>query len=744
MHRYELEVGGRLLTIEAGQLAQQASGSVLVRYGDTVVLVTAVAGGVREGIDFLPLTVDYEERLYAAGRIPGSFFRREGRPTTEAVLAGRLTDRTIRPRFPKGIRNDIQIISTVLSVDGENAPEVLSIIGASAALSVSQIPFDGPIAGTRMGRVNGEFVVNPTYQQLVDSDLDLTVSGSREAMIMVEAGANEVSEQDVLEALRIGQEANVAVVELQDRMVSDFGKAKRTDWLKPAPDDEEALNQAVADLAKAKVQAVIDKGEARGERSGALSAAEAEATAQLGEQYGTERVTKAFDNVVKKVVRAKILDAGRRPDGRDLTEVRPLSSMVGLIPRTHGSALFQRGETQILTLTTLGPMSMEQRLDSLSPDDRKRYIHHYNFPPFSTGEVRRIGTGRREIGHGALAERALAPVIPDEVEFPYALRLVSEALGSNGSTSMGSVCGSTLSLMDAGVPIKAPVSGVAMGLITDDDGRFAILTDIQGVEDFMGDMDFKVAGTPEGITALQMDIKVSGLTPEIMRTALHQAKEGRAFILHHMLGTLAEPREELSAYAPRMVRISIPVDKIGAVIGPGGKTIRSITEESGASVDIDNDGTVTIGSMDEAAAAKAITMIEGLTKEVQVGEVYTGPVTRIMNFGAFVEILPGKDGLVHISEISSERVPSVEAAVTIGDEMTVMVTEIDRMGRVNLSRRAVLEGDDYRPIERERRGPPERGNGDRRDRGPRGDRNDRGPRDRNRDRGERGPRRDRY
>ena len=735
MHRYEVEVGGRLLTIEAGQLAQQASGSVLVRYGDTVVLVTAVAGGVREGIDFLPLTVDYEERLYAAGRIPGSFFRREGRPTTEAVLAGRLTDRTIRPRFPKGIRNDIQIISTVLSVDGENAPEVLSIIGASAALSVSQIPFDGPIAGTRMGRVNGEFVINPTYQQLVDSDLDLTVSGSREAMIMVEAGADEVSEEDVLEALRIGQETNVAVVELQDRMVADIGKAKRADWLKPAPDDEEALNQAVASLAKEKVEAVIDRGEARGERSAALSDAEAEATAQLGEQYGAERVIKAFDNVVKKVVRAKILDAGRRPDGRNLTEVRPLASMVGLIPRTHGSALFQRGETQILTLTTLGPMSMEQRLDSLSPDDRKRYIHHYNFPPFSTGEVRRIGTGRREIGHGALAERALAPVIPDEVEFPYALRLVSEALGSNGSTSMGSVCGSTLSLMDAGVPIKAPVSGVAMGLITDDDGRFAILTDIQGVEDFMGDMDFKVAGTPEGVTALQMDIKVSGLTPEIMRTALHQAKEGRAFILHHMLGTLAEPREELSAYAPRMVRISIPVDKIGAVIGPGGKTIRSITEESGASVDIDNDGTVTIGSMDEAAAAKAITMIEGLTKEVQVGEVYTGPVTRIMNFGAFVEILPGKDGLVHISEISSERVPSVEAAVSIGEEMTVMVTEIDKMGRVNLSRRAVLEGDDYRPVERERRGPPERRNGDRRDRG---------PRDRNRERGERGPRRDRY
>ncbi len=730
---YQVEVGGRTLTIETGLLAQQASGSVVVRYGETVVLVTAVAGGVREGIDFMPLTVDYEERLYAAGRIPGSFFRREGRPTTEAVLAGRLTDRTIRPRFPKGLRNDIQVIATVLSVDMENPPEVLSIIGASAALSVSHVPFDGPIAGTRVGRVNGEFVVNPTYEQLDKSDLDLTISGSRDAMLMVEAGAKEVDEEAILEALRVGQEANLKIVELQDRIVADIGKPKAEGWVPAPASADAALRDRMDELAKAKVEAVIDRGEARGERSGALKALEEETAAALASSHDGAKVAKAFDDLVKGVVRAKILDEGKRPDGRKLTEVRPLSSAVGLIPRTHGSALFQRGETQILTLTTLGSLTMEQRLDTLSPNERKRYIHHYNFPPYSVGEVRRIGTGRREIGHGALAERALEAVIPDQVEFPYALRLVSEALGSNGSTSMGSVCGSTLSLMDAGVPIKAPVSGVAMGLITGDGGKFAVLTDIQGVEDFMGDMDFKVAGTPAGITALQMDIKVSGLTSEVMRTALFQAKEGRAFILDHMLGTLAEPRAELNRYAPRMVRIQIPVDKIGAVIGPGGKTIRSIIEETGTSIDVDNDGMVTIGAIDQDACAKAIQIIEGLTKQVEVGQVYTGKVVRLMNFGAFVEILPGKDGLVHVSELSTERVPSVEAAVSIGDELTVMVTEIDRMGRVNLSRRAVLEGSDYEAPRRDGPRDGERRNGSRDRDGGRG-------RDAGRDRG---PRRDR-
>ena len=721
MQKYEIEVAGRTLSIETGQLAQQANGSVLMRYGDTVVLVTAVAGGAREGTDFMPLTVDFEERLYAAGRIPGSFFRREGRPTTEAILAARLTDRTLRPRFDKRIRNEMQIISTVLSVDHVNQPDILSIVGASAALSISHIPFDGPIAATRMGYVDGELVVNPSFDQLATSDLDLTISGSRDAMIMVEAGAKEVSEEVILEALRVGQENNVRLVELQDRIVADIKPVKATNWLAAEPADD-GLDARVAEIAKAKFEAVIDRGEGRGERSAAMEAVKNEVRETLAPDFDSKRIGKAYDDMMKKVVRAKVLTEGKRPDGRRLDEVRALSSIVGLIPRTHGSALFQRGETQILTLTTLGSLSMEQRLDSLSPEDRKRYMHHYNFPPYSTGEARRIGTGRREIGHGALAERALAPVIPDEAEFPYVLRLVSEALSSNGSTSMGSVCGSTLSLMDAGVPIKAPVSGVAMGLMTDDAGNHAVLTDIQGVEDFMGDMDFKVAGTPTGITALQMDIKVSGITPEIMRKALFQANEGRAFILAHMLETLPDARPELSTFAPRMIRIQIPVDKIGAVIGPGGKTIRSIIEQTGVSIDVGDDGGVTIGSVDGAAADEAIAMVEGLTKEVEVGQVYTGKVSRLMNFGAFVEILPGKDGLVHISELSTEHVASVEAAVSVGDELTVKVIEIDRMGRVNLSRRAVLEGDDYTAR------PPREG-GERREGGRNGDRG------RDRDRG---------
>ena len=510
-------------------------------------------------------------------------------------------------------------------------------------------------------------------------------------------------------------------MELQDRIISEVGQPKATDWFAPEPEDD-GLDARVTDLAKAKLEAVIDRGEGRGERSSGMKAVEEEVREALSADFDSKRISKAYDDVMKKVGRAKVLTEGKRPDGRRLDEVRPLSSMVGLIPRTHGSALFERGETQILTVTTLASLSMEQRLDSLSPEDRKRFMHHYNFPPYSTGESRRIGTGRREVGHGALAERAMAPVIPDEAEFPYVLRLVSEALSSNGSTSMGSVCGSTLSLMDAGVPIKAPVSGVAMGLITDDAGNHAVLTDIQGVEDFMGDMDFKVAGTPAGITALQMDIKVSGITPEIMRKALFQANEGRAFILAHMMETLSETRPELSVYAPRMIRIQIPVDKIGAVIGPGGKTIRSIIEKTGVSIDVGDDGGVTIGSVDGAAAAEAIAMVEGLTKEVEVGQVYTGKVVRLMNFGAFVEILPGKDGLVHISELSTEHVASVEAAVSIGDELTVKVTEIDRMGRVNLSRRAVIEGDDYSPR------PPREG-GERRNGGRDGDRG------RDRDRG---------
>ncbi len=688
--KHELEVAGRTLSIETGLLAQQAHGSAVVRYGDTVVLVTAVMGGVREGMDFFPLTIEYEERLYAVGRIPGSFFRREGRPTTEATLAARLTDRPLRPRFPKGMRNEVQVISTILSADHVNQPDILTIIGASAALSVSPIPFDGPVGATRMGYIDEAFVVNPTFEELSRSKLDLSIAGSRDAIIMIEAGANEVTEEIVLEALRLGQENNVRLIEMQDRIVAEVGVPKVE--VKSAQGANPGLLAKVEAIAKARLESVVDRGEGRGERNPAIKDIEAEAVAALGEEYGASAVAKAFDDVLKYVVRSKILYERKRPDGRALTEVRPLSSQVGLLPRTHGSALFQRGETQILTVATLGPLTLEQKLDGLSPEDTKRYIHHYNFPPFSTGEARRMGTGRREIGHGALAERALFPVIPDETDFPYAFRVVSEALGSNGSTSMGSVCGSTLSLMDAGVPIKAPVSGVAMGLMTDDDGNFQVLTDIQGVEDFMGDMDFKVAGTAAGITAVQMDIKASGISMEVFRTALAQAREGRLFILDHMLETLGAPRAELNANAPRMTRISIPVDKIGAVIGPGGKTIRSIIEATGASIDVGNDGSVTVGATDAAAADEAIRMIEGLTKEVEIGQRYTGKVTRLMNFGAFVEILPGKDGLVHISELDVTRVPSVEDVVKVGDVVEVMVTEVDRMGRVNLSRRAVLEG----------------------------------------------------
>lgn len=688
---YELELGGKTLVIETGTLAPQASGAVVLRYGDTVVLVTATMGPAREGVDFLPLTIEFEERLYAAGRIPGSFFRREGRPTTDAILTARVTDRPLRPRFPKGLRNEIQIIATVLSADQVTPPDVLSIIGASAALSISDIPFDGPIAGTVMGSIEGELIVNPTYEQLAVSDLELTVAGSRDAIVMVEAGANEVSEELILEALRVGQENNVRLIELQDKMVAELG-AEKSEVVLPDPPSED-LVASVEAIAKPRLEAVVDKGEGRGERSSAIQTVLKEARHELSEKYSAQDIAKVFDSVLKDVVRSKILTEGKRPDGRNLDEVRPLSSSVGILPRTHGTGLFQRGETQILTVATLGSLMMAQRLDGLSPIDRKRYMHHYNFPPYSVGEARRVGSpGRREIGHGALAERALIPVLPDESDFPYALRLVSEALSSNGSTSMGSVCGSTLALMDAGVPIKSPVSGVAMGLITDASGEnFAILTDIQGVEDFMGDMDFKVAGTADGITALQMDIKASGITQEVLRKALQQASDGRLHILKHMLTTIDVPRVNLSPYAPRMVRVKVPVDKIGAVIGPGGKTIRGITEQTGATIDVGEDGTVTIGSPDGDAANRAIEIIEGLTKEVEIGQVYTGKVARIMNFGAFVELVPGKDGLVHISELASERVGSVEDVVKVGDEVTVMVTEIDRQGRVNLSRKAILE-----------------------------------------------------
>jgi len=688
---YERTIGGRVLTMETGKLAGQADGSVLVRYGDTVVLVTACATEQpREGIDFFPLTIDYEERLYAAGKIPGSFFRREGRPTTEAVLAARLTDRPLRPLFPKGFRNDVQIVVTVLSADQENSPDVLGTIGASTAVCISSIPFGGPVSAVHVGYVEGEYVVMPTFSQLKDSEIDLTVSSTGEAVMMVEAGATGVSEELILGAIRAGHEANQEIVALQNEIIRDVGKEK-TPVTKP--ELGEAVRNEVAKFLEGKLEEIVAAVN-REERDRSLGERREELLERLGETYAAEQILAAFDERVKLQIRGSILEKGVRPDGRGLKEIRPISAEVGILPRTHGSGLFTRGQTQALTIATLGSASEEQRLDTLSPEDTKRFLHHYNFPPFSVGEVRRMGSpSRRDIGHGALAERAIEPVIPAEDEFPYTIRLVTEVLSSNGSTSMASVCGSTLALMDAGVPIKGPVAGIAMGLIKGDDGNYKILTDIAGLEDAMGDMDFKVAGTAGGITALQMDIKVKGITPEIMGEALEQAREARLEILGKMHETIAESRQELSRYAPRMYRIKIPQAKIGTVIGPGGRVIRSIIEETKCTIDVEDDGTVFIGSISEEAANRAMEIIQGLTKEVEVGQIFTGKVTRITNFGAFVELTPGgKEGLVRISELADYRVPSVEDVVKLGDEIMVQVIEIDSMGRVNLSRRAVLEG----------------------------------------------------
>ena len=722
------EIAGRSLTVETGKLANQAGGSVTVRYGDSVLLVTACASPTaREGIDFLPLTIDYEERLYAAGKIPGSFFRREGRPTENATLAARLTDRPLRPLFPKGLHNEIQVIVTVLSADQENDPDILGIIGASTALCLSDIPFDGPVSATRLGYIDGEIVVNPTFAQLVDSRLDLVVAGTRDAIAMVEAGATEVSEEVIIEAVRKGQETNQQVIGMQDELIGVAAKTKMT--LPVSNKADEHLKERVALAVGDRLRSIIFANREKGERDGAMDVLEDEVKERLGEDYPSNEISDAFEALVKQEVRSGIVDRSHRPDGRGPREIRPLSAEVSFLPRAHGTGLFSRGQTQVLTIATLGSMAEKQNLDTISPEDSKRYMHHYNFPPYSVGEVRRVGgPGRREVGHGALAERALLPVIPDEDEFPYTIRLVSETVSSNGSTSMASVCGSTLALMDAGVPIKAPVAGVAMGLVMADDGRYAVLTDIQGVEDFLGDMDFKVAGTAEGITALQMDIKVKGITYAIMEEALQQAKEARFIVLDTIKATMDQPREDLSPYAPRMLRLNIPVDKIGAVIGPGGKTIRSIIEETKTTINVENDGTVIIGSVSGEAAKVAVERIEALTREAEVGGIYTGKVTRLMNFGAFVEILPGKDGLVHISELAEERVESVEDVVSVGDELTVLVTEIDAMGRINLSRRALLrDPNDPAPAPAPRPAPSSNGprsdrprrNNDDRPRGPR-------------------------
>jgi DNA polymerase III epsilon subunit family exonuclease len=856
--KVEADIGGQSFSLEAGKLAEQADGAVLVRYGDTVVLATAVASDEpREGTDFFPLTIDYEERMYAAGKIPGGFIKRESRPSEAAILAMRLTDRPIRPLFPKGYRNDVQVVLTVLSTDQENDPDMLAINGASAALSVSSIPFMGPIGAVRVGYVGGQFITNPTNSQLAESELDLVVAGTRDAVMMVEAGAKILPEQTMADAIEYGQRELQHSIELQDKLVANAGSPKKTPFFGPRADSVVKLGKQLAngnsefvvfdlettaikpengfivDLAALRVRngEVVDRfeslvnpgrpivghqihGLSDSDVNNAPTAAEvlsrfvewigdapvvahnvafdlpfilrhlpndvqwepkaiydtlelgyqlypdagayklgdlvrfvfgrdhaaahrampdAEATAELFVHFTTglrerldaivgdiageirraredynraeqgERLedirrlhgigSALMDVLTKATVRELVLSENIRHDGRDTKTIRPISCEVGILPRTHGSGLFTRGQTQALTIATLGPSSDVQRMDTISPETEKRYLHHYNMPPYSVGEARFMrGPGRREIGHGALAERALLPVLPSEEEFPYVIRVVSEVVSSNGSTSMASTCGSTLALMDAGVPIKAPVAGAAMGLITEPgSGRYAVLTDITGKEDAFGDMDFKVTGTAEGVTALQMDIKVGGITIETMRDALDQAREARLFILDKMTATISASRSELSPYAPRILTMKIPVEKIRDVIGSGGKVIRQITAETGTQINVEDDGTIQIASVSGEAAEKAIRWIEGLTRDVEVGKEYLGKVTRIMNFGAFVEILPGKEGLVHISQLADYRVPRVEDVVSIGDELMVVVTEIDRMGRVNLSRRAAME-----------------------------------------------------
>ena len=687
--RKSIQVGGRALTLETGRMAKQASGAVFCTYGDTAVLVTAVgAKEPKDGVDFFPLTVDYEEKLYAAGKIPGGFLKREGKASEKAILSSRLIDRPIRPLFPKGYRNDVQVVATVLSVDMDNAPDCLAMVGASAALHLSQIPFMGPIAGVVVGLVDGEFVINPNQEQEEKSTLHLTVAGTADAVMMVEAGAQEVPEMVILDAIMFGHEEIkkiVAAIEefRTEALALELAKEKVVPELKVIPEEIEA---AVKEYTYDNLLEAIRIKEKHA-RDAKAEEVKAEALAHLLEQFPEQEddLRAALDGLMKYIVRRLITVDKIRPDGREMTEVRPITCEVDILPRPHGSALFTRGQTQILSTVTLGAAREEQILDGLDNESSKRYIHHYNFPPYSVGEARPMrGPGRREIGHGALAERALEPVIPSDAEFPYTIRVVSEALESNGSTSMGSVCGSTMSLMAAGVPIKRPVSGVAMGLIREEN-EFSVLTDLQGLEDALGDMDFKVAGTTEGVTAIQMDIKIAGL-----EQALKQAHDGRMFILGKMLEAIPQVREELSQYAPRVITMNINPDKIRDVIGPGGKVIKKIVEDTGVKIDIEDDGRVMIMSSDAEASAKAVKAIEDIVAEVEVGRTYMGKVVRITDFGAFVEVLPGKDGLVHISQLALERVKKVEDVVKIGDEIMVKCIEIDEKGRVNLSRKVLL------------------------------------------------------
>lgn len=689
--RFTSFVGGREITFETGKLAGQAGGAVTARIGDSVVFAAATMGEPREGIDFFPLTVDYEERMYAGGRIPGSFFRREGRPSTEAVLVARLTDRPLRPLFPEGMRNEVQVIMFSLSADKDNPLDILAINAASAAIMISDIPWGGPVGAVRVGRIDGEFVINPTFEQMEQSDLDLRLAGTRDAILMVECGANEVPEQVMIQALEFGHRALQPLIDAQERMVAECGKPKREITVK---EKDTSIVDRMYDRMKDEANAIFDQPYDKAVVYGAIDELRERLVVEMAGEDETlvPQYKDAFEDGLKKVVRSRILQSGRRPDGRSADEIRPIWCEVDISPRAHGSGLFTRGETQVLTLATLGTPKEAQELDNLTPIETKRYIHHYNFPPYSTGETRMLrGQSRREIGHGALAERALVPVIPPEEEFPYVIRLVSEVLSSNGSSSMASVCGSTLALMDTGVPIKAPVAGIAMGLIKDGD-NYKILTDIIGMEDHLGDMDFKVAGTDAGITALQMDIKISGITSEIMATALEQARKARLFILDKMLAVIPVPRPELKPHAPRITMMKVPVEKIGAIIGPGGKNIRAIQEETNTRIDIADDGTVYIAATEGESEAQAREKIEALVEVPQIGRIYTGKVVRTTDFGAFVEILPNLDGMVHISQLDTERVNRVEDVVQVGDEVTVMVTDIDENGKVRLSRQAVLEG----------------------------------------------------
>ena len=732
----EITVGGRTMTLETGRMAKQASGAVLVRYGDTVVLVTAtIAGNTRPGIDFFPLTVDYEERFYAAGKIPGGFIKREGRPSEKAVLSGRLIDRTIRPLFPKEIRNEVQVTATVMSVDHDHAPEMVAMVGASAALHISDIPLKRPIAGVIVGLVDDEFVINPVLEQVQQSKLHLVVAGTGEAVMMVEAGAHEIPEAVMLKAIAQGHAANVEIVNAIEQFRAEaltigLAKEKITPQFATAGQD---LQDAVQSAVKSRLESILkrcaEEKTAKKDREALLDGIKAETIEGLAETFPEQETLLAaeFDNIEKEIVRRMITIESLRVDGRALSEVRPIAVEVSVLPRPHGSGLFTRGQTQIMSATTLGSISDEQIIDGLGVETSKRFIHHYNFPPFSVGEARPIrGPGRREIGHGALAERALSAVIPTEEDFPYTIRIVSEALESNGSTSMGSVCGACLSLMDAGVPITAPVAGVAMGLIKEGD-KFAVLTDIQGYEDHLGDMDFKVAGTAQGVTALQMDIKTDGIPQAVFEQALAQAHEGRMHILGKMTDVIPAPRPELSPFAPRIIRTTIEPDKIREVIGPGGKIIKKIVEETGANIDIEDDGRVFIASVDQEKGKLALQIIETITKDVQAGEIYNGRVTKITEFGCFVEIipgvlgLPGKEGLVHISQLEHYRVNRVEDVVREDEMILVKTIGYDNHGRLKLSKKEVTPAPEGQSRD-------DRDSRDGRDSRPRGDRGGRPPR----------------